>query len=343
MRLAARPAGLLASLAEEVVSGLRRPDRAGRRPFPYPERPACQRAVPAVESHYKIQNGVLFSENAEERENLMRRPVPVWLTPPAEIVLSDEAVHVWSAPLDLTPAYMSALRDALTTGEICKAESFCFERDRVHFIAARGLLRVILGRYLNRKPAHLCFEFGPYWKPFLSTSPGMVPISFNVSHSQGLALLAVTLGREIGIGVEYLRTDFSWQEVAERFFSPHENADLRALPEREQLEAFFSCWTRKEAYIKARGEGLSHVLDQFDVSVDPKEPARLLTTRGDPREASHWSLQALTPATGYVGPEPYRLAVYCLRYGSGRFHRLVPRVFVSLRSVGPTNPADAAR
>jgi 4'-phosphopantetheinyl transferase len=231
----------------------------------------------------------------------MRRLVPVWLPPPAEIVLSDDAVHIWSAPLELTPPSMSSLREALTTDELCRAESFRFERDRMHFIAGRGLLRVILGRYLNRKPAHLCFEYGPYGKPFLSASPGRDPISFNVCHSQGLALFAVTLGRQIGIDVEYLRTDFSWQDVAERFFSPQENADLRALPEREQREAFFSCWTRKEAYIKARGEGLSHALDEFDVSVDPKEPARLLTTRGDPREASRWSLRALTLASGYVG------------------------------------------
>jgi 4'-phosphopantetheinyl transferase len=158
------------------------------------------------------------------------------------------------------------------------------------------VLRAILGGYLNQGPECLSFCYNSQGKPALDGDA----IRFNVSHSHGVALYAVTRGREVGIDIEHIRFDLAVAEIAERFFSRREVVMLRALPAEVQRQAFFLCWTRKEAYIKARGEGLSLPLDQFDVSLAPGEPAAVLGTQRDPSEASRWSLQELTPAPGYV-------------------------------------------
>jgi 4'-phosphopantetheinyl transferase len=125
-------------------------------------------------------------------------------------------------------------------------------------------------------------------------------LRFNLAHCQGLALYAIAWGREVGVDLEYIRENLADQRIAERFFSPAEVETLRSLPEGVQREAFFHCWTRKEAFVKARGEGLSFPLDQFDVSLAPGEPAALLRTLGDPEEAARWSLRELFPGPGFV-------------------------------------------
>jgi 4'-phosphopantetheinyl transferase len=125
-------------------------------------------------------------------------------------------------------------------------------------------------------------------------------IQFNLSHSHGTALYAVSRGREVGVDLEFIRCDLEAEQIAERFFSHSENETLRALPLSLRTYAFFLCWTRKEAYIKARGEGLSLPLDQFDVSLIPGEPAALLSTRSYSDEALSWSLRNLSPASGYA-------------------------------------------
>jgi 4'-phosphopantetheinyl transferase len=162
------------------------------------------------------------------------------------------------------------------------------------------VLRAILGRTLNRAPESLSFCYGSHGKPALAGESDGATIRFNVSHSHGIALYAVTRGRELGVDLEHIRFDLEVAEIAERFFSRREIAMLRTLPTELQCQAFFHCWTRKEAYIKARGEGLSLPLDQFDVSLIPGEPAALLGTQPDPSEASRWSVQELFPAPGYA-------------------------------------------
>jgi 4'-phosphopantetheinyl transferase len=125
--------------------------------------------------------------------------------------------------------------------------------------------------------------------------------SFNLSHSHGLLLLAITRGREVGIDVEWIHAEFAGQgqEIAERFFSPNEVAKFCSLPTDQKAEAFFNCWTRKEAYVKAKGGGLSVPLDQFEVSLSPGEPAALLHA-ASPRETSYWSMEELYPGPGYA-------------------------------------------
>jgi 4'-phosphopantetheinyl transferase len=208
-------------------------------------------------------------------------------------------VHVWRAALDVPELQVRSLWDTLTADERQRAERYLFQKDRTFFVVARGLLRVLLGRYLRQDPPHLRFIYGPHGKPALATDTGGGALRFNVSHSHGLALYAITRGREVGVDVERIRPKVAQEKIAERFFSPREVTLLRALPAPLQATAFFACWTRKEAYIKATGEGLTLPLDQFDVSLVPGEPAALLRTAWDPQEAARWALQDLAPAPGY--------------------------------------------
>jgi 4'-phosphopantetheinyl transferase len=236
-------------------------------------------------------------------------------------MLGSDEVHVWRATLDQPPSQIESFRHTLAADEHARAERFYFQRDREHFIVARGVLRSLLGCYLNKAPECLSFRYSSYGKPALAWESGGNTVRFNLSHSHGVALYAVTRGREVGIDLEYIRSDLEVEQIAERFFSRREVATLRTLPPEVQRQAFFLCWTRKEAYIKARGEGLSLPLDQFDVSLIPGEPVALLSTQGDPYEVSRWSLQELTPAPGYaaalaVEGRGWHLA--CWRAATGR-------------------------
>lgn len=230
----------------------------------------------------------------------MNTPAHSWLSPPDKLTLSDNDVHVWRAALDQPNPWEQQLAQTLSEDEFMKAKRFCFDRDRRHFIVGRGVLRTIIGLYLNMEPSRLQFCHGSRGKPYLAESFGDHPLRFNQSDSRGLALYVFTRRREVGVDIEYMRIVSDAKQIVAGSFSSRENAAFQALPERQKQAAFFNCWTRKEAYIKAIGEGLYYSLDQFDVSLAPGEPARLLRVNGDPKEASRWSLQALFPAPGYV-------------------------------------------
>jgi len=226
---------------------------------------------------------------------------PSWSRPPKTLLLGDNEVHVWRASSELLSSRVQALQQDLSEEELERAERFHFQRHQSHFIAARGLLRTILGRYLKTEPRRLRFRYGPKGKPELAGDTSSRALRFNVSHSHGLALYAVTDDRQIGVDVERIRPDVAGEKIAERFFCPREAATLRQLPAEVRQEAFYTCWTRKEAYLKAIGEGITLRLDQFEVSVTPGEPAVLLSINGDSKEASYWSLKELAPEPGYVG------------------------------------------
>ena len=226
---------------------------------------------------------------------------PSWPLSPKTPILERDEIHVWRTSLDLPASRMQTLQQTLTADEQARAGRFYFPRHRAHFIAARGVLRDILSRYLNREANQLCFCYNAYGKPSLVGDFDGGLLCFNVSHSHGLALYAVTHRRAVGIDVEHICSDFANEQIAERFFSPREVVALRALPSHLQTDAFFNCWTRKEAYIKAKGKGLSIPLHGFDVSLAPGEPAALLRTQWDSQEVTRWSLQELNPGSGYVG------------------------------------------
>jgi 4'-phosphopantetheinyl transferase len=224
-----------------------------------------------------------------------------WSSPPRDLTLESDEVHVWRAASDSTGLCLEDLRQTLSADERARAERFSFRLNRDRFIIRRGLLRAILGRYLAMDPGRLQFNRGAHGKPALAPQDSGMQLRFNVSRSAGLILYAVARGREIGVDLEQIQPAIARECIPEHFFSPREVAALRALPVDAQPEAFFTCWTRKEAYVKARGAGLALRLDGFDVSLVPGEPAALLRTAGDAQEASRWSLQALAPGRGYVG------------------------------------------
>jgi len=227
-------------------------------------------------------------------------PTVCWPPPPSELVLLDNEVHVWRADLETVAARLRSLQDILSPDEQAKADCFHFSKDRECFIAARGLLRVILSRYLGLEPGQLRFSYSGHGKPALTNALGQDILNFNMSHSHQLALYGFTRGRKIGIDLERINTDFACEEIAERFFSPRERAVLRTLSPELKHEAFFNGWTRKEAYIKAMGQGLAFPLHRFEVSLVPGEPAALLNVEGDSAETSRWSLRELEPDSDYA-------------------------------------------
>ncbi len=224
-----------------------------------------------------------------------------WLVPLSDLTLLEDEVHVWRASLEQPEATMQKLRQMLAADELAKAGRFHFEKDHNHFIVAHGLLRTLLGQYLHMHPGQLRFCVNDYGKPALDPSFHEQPLNFNMSHSHKLALYAFAFHRQIGIDVEYMRADVDFEGVARHSFSPVERSVLHALPVEARKQAFYNCWTRKEAYIKARGMGLSLSLDLFDVSMMSGESAALLTSREDARETGRWRFEELMPGNGYAG------------------------------------------
>jgi 4'-phosphopantetheinyl transferase len=224
-----------------------------------------------------------------------------WSPPPKDLILADDEIHVWRAQLDLPSSQVQRLRGILTDDELDRANRFSFEIDRQRFIASRGTLRSILSRYITIHPNHLRFDYNPYGKPFLIPEFTPFQLNFNLSHSGGMALYAITRNREIGVDVERVRSEVEYEEIANCFFSVSEVAILRSIPTEKKLEAFYNCWTCKEAYIKARGKGLSLPLDSFDISFDLCEPPMLLMTNDEPQERSLWTLLDLIPGHDYRG------------------------------------------
>lgn len=223
-----------------------------------------------------------------------------WPPSPTQVTLEGGQVHIWCASLDLCSKDLIQLVELLAKDEQERANRFVFDRDRQHFIVARARLRLILSHYLEVEPRSLKFRYGPQGKPELAGGNRGV-LYFNLSHSHGLALVAVTQERKVGIDLEWIRPIDDMDSIARRFFSKTEYQTYSALPITQKPLGFFNCWTRKEAYIKAIGQGLACPLADFDVSLTPGKPAKLLSIKDDRQSAELWSMTALAPAAGYVG------------------------------------------
>jgi 4'-phosphopantetheinyl transferase len=213
--------------------------------------------------------------------------------------LPEKEVHVWRTTLDMAPFGFAKFWQILAPDERERADRFHFERDRRRAVIARGYLRLLLGQFLDLPPNKLVFEYDEFGKPGLLPEQGS-SVQFNVSHSGDLILIAIARSLPVGVDVERIRTDLDVADIAARFFSANENELLASLGGALRYKAFFNCWTRKEAYLKARGIGLSLPLDQFDVSFLPGEEPRLLATRPDPAEASQWRVRALDLSGDYA-------------------------------------------
>ena len=219
-----------------------------------------------------------------------------WLIPPDILELQPHQVDIWRIDLSHSIGSLEILKKTLSTDESQRAARFHFREDKDRFVAAHGSLRDILSRYLYCEPKQLRFSTNAYGKPALLDHE----LEFNLSHSGNFVLAAITLERKVGIDVEQIRPEISSQSIARHYFSPAEVAELFALSTEQWEIGFFGCWTRKEAYIKAQGLGLSLPLVSFDVSLNPGEPARLRATRPDPQEAERWTLISLETDPQYA-------------------------------------------
>jgi 4'-phosphopantetheinyl transferase len=206
-------------------------------------------------------------------------------------------VHVWSAKLDPPAGQLSRLQKSLAPDEVERAGRFRFWRDQRRYVAGRGILRALLGHYLETRPEDIQLSYSAYDKPFLEENS----LQFNLAHSHNLALFAFCQTVDIGVDVERIRQVRDAEGIAQRFFAPEENQIFQATDADQRDEAFFACWTRKEAFIKAVGEGLSYPLDSFEVAFAPGKEAQLVSVDGSRTKAVRWSLYSLSPAPGYTG------------------------------------------
>lgn len=222
-----------------------------------------------------------------------------WRAPTAP-ALAEGDVHVWQIALDRPVCHDADVRSSLAPDELARATRFVFPADRERFVAARGALRQVLARYVGCAPRQVQFGYGQHGKPTLRGPGAAVGLTFNLSHTRDRALCAVARGRAVGVDVEAIRPEVAIDAIARTTFSPAERARLAALPPAERLAAFFACWTRKEAYLKARGDGLTYPLDRFDVSLGPGEAPALLGSREGPAEVRRWELRALDLGERYA-------------------------------------------
>lgn len=245
--------------------------------------------------------------------------------------LSDGDVHLWTVELDQAAGTCEHLEALLSDDETARAARFAFDKDRRHYVVCRGALRMALGGYLQKDPAALSFTYGLHGKPALRDHG----LQFSVSHSSGLGLFAFCRTVAVGVDLESIARAVDVESLATRFFAPDEVGDILTVPESDRTLAFFNGWTRKEAFIKATGAGLSHPLDSFAVTVCPGDLPRFLWMTGDDLE--QWSLTAIEPARGFVAAVAARApGVTVKNMGRLPLHGAAPGLAMSLASaVGP--------
>lgn len=231
----------------------------------------------------------------------------MWMDPPETLILNEYEAHVWRADLALDKYSQTTFLQLLSPEELTRARKFRFEKDRRTFIIARGILRSLIGKYLKINPAAISFHYSRFGKPGILDNNCL---RFNISHSENMVLCAFAKKFDIGVDVEFINPDIEVKDIAANFFSVNEIRNLLALPANQQTLGFFNCWTRKEAFIKAVGEGLSFPLDKFEVSLKPGEPAKLLSTDWEPNAVSKWSMYAMTPNENFVGSLAIESAVH---------------------------------
>ena len=240
--------------------------------------------------------------SAPHRDNIPGdRPDAQWESPPQPlVVLQEDSIHVWRIPLNPSAPRLKAAGKILTQDETRRADRFLRAEHGHRFTTARAALRTLLAGYLDAQSGDLCLEQGQYGKPHLAGEHADSRIQFNVSHSGELALAAFCLDAPIGIDIEQNRPRPDMLKIAKRFFAKQEVDTLLCIEPEHQQAAFYTCWTRKEAYIKARGDGLHHPLKGFQVSLAPEDPPALLHADGEPQDGP-WTLYTLFPGDGYTG------------------------------------------
>ncbi len=232
-------------------------------------------------------------------------------------MLAENEVHIWQLKLPQQDNLILQSFGLLSGDEIIRAGKYKFSEDHNNFIASRGVLRIIIGKYLDVQPENIKFSYTSYGKPFLSITEYPIGLNFNLSDTKGLVLYAFTLINEIGIDVEHLHEIKDMEAVAARFFSVNEVQRLKQVALEKRDDAFLSCWTLKEAYIKAIGEGLSCPLDQFEMAFNEEEMPALLLAKWDKNEKERWKMYRVQSPEGYIAS----MAV------EGKSHELVYKDF----------------
>jgi 4'-phosphopantetheinyl transferase len=269
------------------------------RPFPAPDwAPRSSPIIVTVSHRFAATPGTAAITRTNGRRS-MADEAHMWAAPSSKCGIGPGEVHVWRIGLAQPEHVTQSHRACLEESERNRADRYYFDRDRNRFTIARGALRQLLGSHLNVDPREVRFVYGPQGKPALEAPLSSSGLRFNLSHSGEVALLALAHNVELGIDVEQIRPDFASGEIAARFFSPEECARLDALPAGHRVDAFFNCWTRKEAYIKARGKGLSIPLDSFTVAFAPGEQPALLHVKTGDDLPSRWRFHELHPGPGY--------------------------------------------
>lgn len=228
-------------------------------------------------------------------------PSEYWAAPPAQIALSGGEVHVWRVALDLPTPQVAELERSLAPDERARATAFRFPHLRRRFIVGRGTLRAILGRYLELAPHTLRFIYGAHGKPRLGTEYGPEAPQFNITHADDLALIAVAGHRRVGVDIEARREIPDLTALVKYVCSPLERSALAALSATKRSDAFLHCWTKKEAYLKGVGLGLTVPLHEFSIAVAPDEPVRMFPDDHDGTLPTHWILCTLDLGQGHIG------------------------------------------
>jgi len=213
--------------------------------------------------------------------------------------LLDSDIHIWCASLNVSSQDQLYYRSILSEDEVGRAMRFVFKKDRDHYIAGRGLLRCLIGGYLDLEPSQLEFVYGPHGKPALKSGLTNKVLEFNVSHSKDRALYAFNWNRRVGVDIEYLIPMADMDDFAERFFTPHESAWINALSGTQKEDAFFKTWTCKEAFLKANGSGLTVPINQVEISLETEGTVELISIGDDKEQPSHWRLEMFNPFPGY--------------------------------------------
>lgn len=238
----------------------------------------------------------------------------VWLATPANLQISSNAIDVWRCPLDLEAARLDELGQCLSAQERQRAKQFRFADKRHQFVITRARLKQCLALATGALASEIEFELGASGKPFLAGKPRSSGLQFNVSHTEGLALIAITRGQLVGIDIESLDRSIQHTRLAENYFSRKEQQAIAALPVEQVSRSFFACWTRKEAVLKAMGTGIAHGLDSFDVSTEPEITHCRTELQSDAGPIEAWCIESLPCGAGFMASLAYQKPPVEIRY-----------------------------
>ncbi len=231
-----------------------------------------------------------------------------------DTLLNQSTVHVWFCDLEIAEPQIASYAKLLSADELARAQRFHFNHDKRRFIVARAVLRALLSHYCQLSAKALDFNYAVHGKPSLQVQHNPNDLTFNIAHSHELSVYAFAQHHAIGIDVEYLLRKVDCLALAKRFFAAQEYQQLVALPADQQQRGFFNGWTRKEAFIKALGDGLFFSLDRFVVDLSSDQPAKIISIEGDKQKAQTWSLSAFTPQANYVGALASNMEIATIKY-----------------------------